>query len=157
MYKLTIKKMGKLHRDFRNRLRTGFFYKTRPVGQDSGEAYVKYKGILTQDVWEDFIARSMTPEFQELSDKNKQAALLNIYPHHMGRSGYALSIPKWKDQGLLDQFLTTSEVDSTKSSVSSDDIPRHVSWFCARSGLTADGQLAFPSNTEAMKKKKEKL
>ncbi|CAH9116316.1 unnamed protein product, partial [Cuscuta europaea] len=51
MYKLTIKMMGKLHRDFRNRLRTDFFYKTRPVGQDSGEAYVKYKGILTQDVW----------------------------------------------------------------------------------------------------------
>ncbi|CAH9070061.1 unnamed protein product, partial [Cuscuta europaea] len=93
-----------------------------------------------------------------LSEKNKQAALQNIFPHHMGRSGYVLSMAKWKEQGLLDRFLPTSEVDSTKSSTTTtEEIPRHVSWFCARSGLTSDGHLAFPGNTDGMKEKKNKL
>ncbi|CAH9131219.1 unnamed protein product, partial [Cuscuta epithymum] len=97
MYTVIFKRLGKVHRDFRSRLRTGFLNKTRPVGHDSGEAFEKYKGIVTKDAWEEFCAKAKTPEFMALSEKNKQAAQQNIYPHHMGRSGYALSIPKWKE------------------------------------------------------------
>ncbi|CAH9116040.1 unnamed protein product [Cuscuta europaea] len=158
MKKPLLKKLGKMHRDWRNRLRSGFINKTRQVGKDCGEAFEKYKDQLTKEEWDSFVAKTMTPEFVALSEKNKQAALQNIYPHHMGRSGYVLSIPKWKEQGLLDQFLTGSEVDSTNSSTTtSGDIPRHVTWFCARSGLTADGHIVFPGNTESMREKKEKL
>ncbi|CAH9053767.1 unnamed protein product [Cuscuta epithymum] len=158
MKKPILKRLGKMHKDWRNRLRSGFIHMTRQLGKDCGEAYEKYKDQFTKEEWDEFVTKTMTPEFVALSEKNRLAALKNIYPHHMGRSGYVLSIPKWKEQGLLDKFVTSSDVDSTNSStVITDDIPRHVTWFCARSGLTADGQLVFPGNTEGMLEKKEKL
>ncbi|CAH9113455.1 unnamed protein product [Cuscuta epithymum] len=158
MKKVIYSKLAKLHRDWRNKMRTGYVYKTRPVGQKNGEAYDKYKDQITKEQWEEFMARSMTSEFKTLSEKNKQAALMNEYNHHMGRSGYALSIPKWKEQGLLDHFMPASEVVSTNSSEqNADKYPRHVYWFCGRANLTQDGQLNFPGNSEGMWAKKEKL
>ncbi|CAH9125478.1 unnamed protein product [Cuscuta epithymum] len=82
MYNVIFKRLGKVHRDFRSRLRTGFLNKTRPVGHDSGEAFEKYKGIVTKDAWEEFCAKAMTPEFMDKVQEEISAGAWKPHGRH---------------------------------------------------------------------------
>jgi hypothetical protein len=58
----------------------------------------------------------------------------NIYPHHMGSSGYVGKIPEWKQK--------IEEVVSAGNPNPVEDIDeRVVNWLLARSKLTQDGKL----------------
>jgi hypothetical protein len=58
----------------------------------------------------------------------------NIYPHHMGSSGYVGKIPEWKQK--------IEEVVSVGNPNPVEDIDeRVVNWLLARSKLTQDGKL----------------
>jgi hypothetical protein len=58
----------------------------------------------------------------------------NIYPHHMGSSGYVGKIPEWKKE--IEEAVNVGNPNPI------DDIEeRTVNWFLTRSELTQDGKL----------------
>ncbi|KAL3627203.1 hypothetical protein CASFOL_028566 [Castilleja foliolosa] len=155
---IVIAKMCIYHNQWRHKLRAKYIKKTISVGQHNREPYEAYEGQITKEDWLKFKASSETPEFQELSEKNKERALMHKHHHVMGRCGYARRIPNWKESGLINHFLPNSETGSTRPTEGdSEEIPRYAYWFCARTRLNDKNELEFPVNSEEMQRAKEQL
>jgi hypothetical protein len=72
-------------------------------------------------------ADAISNEYAEMSKKN-------IYPHHMGSSGYVAKIPEWKKK--IEEVVSAGNPNPVENI---ED--RTVNWLLARSKLTQDGKL----------------
>jgi hypothetical protein len=57
---------------------------------------LKQMGKITQAQWENFIKQKTEPEALAISDKFAEISKKNIYPHHLGSSGYVGKDGEWK-------------------------------------------------------------
>jgi hypothetical protein len=48
----------------------------------------KQMGKITEDQWKEFIQQKSDPKALAISNKYAEMLKKNIYPHHMGSSGY---------------------------------------------------------------------
>jgi hypothetical protein len=48
----------------------------------------KHMGKITQAQWEEFVKHKTKPKALAISDKFGEISKKNIYPHHIGSSGY---------------------------------------------------------------------
>jgi hypothetical protein len=51
---------------------------------------------ITQAQWEEFIKQKTELETLAISDKFVEISKKNIYPHHLGSSGYVSKVREWK-------------------------------------------------------------
>jgi hypothetical protein len=56
----------------------------------------KHMGKIAQAQWEEFIKQKTKPEALAISDKFAEILKKNIYPHHLGSSGYVSKVGEWK-------------------------------------------------------------
>jgi hypothetical protein len=56
----------------------------------------KHMGKITQVQWEEFVKQKINPVALAISDKFAEILKKNIYPHHLGSSGYVSKVAKWK-------------------------------------------------------------
>jgi hypothetical protein len=56
----------------------------------------KHMGKLTQAQREEFVKQKTEPQALAISDKFAEILKKNIYPHHLGSSGYVDKVGKWK-------------------------------------------------------------
>jgi CRISPR/Cas system-associated endonuclease Cas1 len=48
------------------------------------------------NVWEEFVKQKTDPKALAISDKFVETSKKNIYPHHLGSSGYVGKVAEWK-------------------------------------------------------------
>jgi hypothetical protein len=53
-------------------------------------------GKITQTQWKEFVKQKTEPEALAISDKFVEISK-NIYPHHLGPSGYVGKVGEWKN------------------------------------------------------------
>jgi hypothetical protein len=80
--------------------------------------------------------RRSTPEALAISDKFAEISKKNIYPHHLGSSGYVCKVGKWKKK--LEEI-----VSADKSNPLEGVEERTQHWLLARSNLTEDVTLVY--------------
>jgi formylglycine-generating enzyme required for sulfatase activity len=56
----------------------------------------KHMGKITQAQWKEFVKQKTEPEALAISDKFAEISKKNIYPHHLGSSGYVGKVGEWK-------------------------------------------------------------
>jgi hypothetical protein len=56
----------------------------------------KYMGKITEAQWKEFVQQKTDPKALAISNEYDEMSKKNIYPHHMGSSGYVAKIPEWK-------------------------------------------------------------
>jgi hypothetical protein len=56
----------------------------------------KHMGKITQAQWEEFVKQKAESEALAISDKFAKILKKNIYPHHLGSSGYVTKVGEWK-------------------------------------------------------------
>jgi hypothetical protein len=56
----------------------------------------KHMGKITQARWEEFVKQKTEFEALAISDKFAKISKKNIYPHHLGSSGYVGKVGEWK-------------------------------------------------------------
>jgi hypothetical protein len=93
-------------------------------------------GKITQAQWKEFVQQKTNPEALATSKEYAEMSKKNIYPHHMGSSGYVGKNPEWKQK--------IEEVVSAGNPNPVEDIDERVmNWLLARSELTQDGKLVY--------------
>jgi hypothetical protein len=55
----------------------------------------KHMGEITQAQWKEFSKQKTDPEALAISDKFTDILKKNIYPHHLGSSGYVGKLTEW--------------------------------------------------------------
>jgi hypothetical protein len=55
----------------------------------------KHMGKITQAQWEEFVKQKTDPEAPAITDKFAEISKKNIYPHHLGSSGYVGKLVDW--------------------------------------------------------------
>jgi hypothetical protein len=55
----------------------------------------KHMGKITQAQWEEFVKQKTDPEALAITDKFAEISKKNIYPHHLGLSGYVGKLVDW--------------------------------------------------------------
>jgi hypothetical protein len=94
----------------------------------------KYMGKIIEAQWKEFVQQKTNPEALATSKEYVEMSKKNIYPHHMGSSGYVGKILEWKQK--------IEEVVSAGNPNPVEDIDeRAMNWLLARSKLTQDGKL----------------
>ncbi|XP_048491068.2 uncharacterized protein LOC104902486 [Beta vulgaris subsp. vulgaris] len=135
-------------RDFKSRLVTRWITKTRKVANDDRQPYVMYP-YITREIWDQFVKKCSTKEFQAKSAKARISQAANKHPHFLGQKSYAEMIPIWQSRGYIPS-ATASSVDSSTSSLTTSLPDRTLPWLLARSKKDKDGKLFFP-NEETQK------
>jgi hypothetical protein len=91
-------------------------------------------GKITETQWKDFFQQKANPKALAFNNEYAEMSKKNIYPHHMGSSGYVTKIPEWKKK--------IEEAVSAGNSNPVEDIEdRTVNWLLTQSELTQDGKL----------------
>jgi hypothetical protein len=67
----------------------------------------KHMGKITQAQWEEFVKQKTEPEALVTSDKFAKISKTNIYPHHLGSSGYVGKVGEWKKK--LEETVTVGK------------------------------------------------
>ena len=83
----TLVSMGRLFRRWKSDMNRKYVKK---------QLVPKYMGKITQAQWEEFIKQKTEPEALDISDKFAEILKKNIYPHHLGSSGYVDKVGEWK-------------------------------------------------------------
>ena len=78
---------GKLLRGFRTFLTTKFLRDAEGNFVDA-EFPSKYASLIKEKEWDTFKAKRKTPEFQSVSETNRERASSPAYPYRKGRVGY---------------------------------------------------------------------
>ncbi|XP_057251683.1 uncharacterized protein LOC130591788 [Beta vulgaris subsp. vulgaris] len=104
---------------------------------------------ITREIWDQFVKKCSTKEFQAKSAKARISQAANKHPHFLGQKSYAEMIPIWQSRGYIPS-ATTSSVDSSTSSLITSLPDRTLPWLLARSKKDKDGKLFFP-NEETQK------
>jgi hypothetical protein len=106
----------------------------------------KYMGKITQAQWEEFIKQKTEPEALTTSDKFAEILKKNIYPHHMGSSGYVGKVGEWKKK--LEETITAGKPNLLEGV---EERTQH--WILARSNLTEDGTLVYKKEVSEVQQK----
>jgi hypothetical protein len=96
----------------------------------------KHMGKITHAQWEEFVKQKIEPESLEISDKFAEILKKNIYPHHLGSSGYVDKVGEWKKK--LEEIVSASKPNLLEGV---EERTQH--WLLAQSNLTEDGTLVY--------------
>jgi hypothetical protein len=65
----------------------------------------KHMGKIIEAQWKEFVQQKTNPEALATSKEYAEMSKKNIYPHHMGSSGYVGKIPEWKQK--IEEVVST--------------------------------------------------
>jgi hypothetical protein len=107
----------------------------------------KHMGKITEARWKEFVQQKANPKALAISNEYAEMSKKNIYPHHIGWSGYVAKILEWKKKieeavGVGNPNLVEDIEDKT------------VNWLLAQSELTQDGKLVHKKKGVAAVQKK---
>ncbi|XP_057249305.1 uncharacterized protein LOC130590773 [Beta vulgaris subsp. vulgaris] len=85
-------------RDFKSRLVTRWITKTRKGPNNDRLPYVMYP-FITREIWDQFVQKCSSKEFQAKSAKARISQAANKHPHFLGQKSYAEMIPIWQSRG----------------------------------------------------------
>jgi hypothetical protein len=83
-----------------------------------------------------FFKQKTKPEALSISDKFTEILKKNIYPHHLGSSGYVSKVGEWKKR--LEETISASKPNPLEGVKE-----RTQHWLLAQSNLTEDGTLVY--------------
>ncbi|GJV84727.1 putative transposase, Ptta/En/Spm, plant, partial [Tanacetum coccineum] len=87
--KLVMNRLGQLLRNFRRKLRQTYILPNQDTPSKLNEVPAKYSAILKAEDWVNFVNYTATEEYKVKSAKAKMARSKCVFPHTMGRGGYA--------------------------------------------------------------------
>ncbi|GJR18676.1 transposase, Ptta/En/Spm, transposase, Tnp1/En/Spm-like protein [Tanacetum coccineum] len=87
--KLVMNRLGQLLRNFRRKLRQTYILPNQDTPSKLNEVPAKYTAILKAEDWVNFVNYTATEEYKVKSAKAKMARSKCVFPHTMGRGGYA--------------------------------------------------------------------
>ncbi|GJS46883.1 hypothetical protein Tco_0597004 [Tanacetum coccineum] len=87
--KLVMNRLGQLLRNFRRKLRQTYILPNQDTPSKLNEVPAKYSAILKAKDWVNFVNYMATEEYKVKSAKAKMACSKCVFPHTMGRGGYA--------------------------------------------------------------------
>jgi hypothetical protein len=96
----------------------------------------KHMGKITQAQWKEFVKHKTEPEALATNGKFAEISNKNIYPHHLGSSGYVSKVEEWKKK--LEETVTAGKPNLLECV---EERTQH--WILARSNLTEDGTLVY--------------
>jgi hypothetical protein len=96
----------------------------------------KHMGKITQVQWEEFVQQKTEPEALASSGKFVQISRKNVYPHHLGSSGYVGKVGELEKK--LEETVTAGKPNPLEGV---QDKTQH--WILAWSNLTEDGTLVY--------------
>jgi CRISPR/Cas system-associated endonuclease Cas1 len=99
------------------------------------------------NVWEEFVKQKTDPKALAISDKFVETSKKNIYPHHLGSSGYVGKVAEWKKK--LEEIVIADKPNPLEGV---EERTQH--WLLARSNLTEDGTLVYKKPEVATVKEK---
>jgi hypothetical protein len=94
----------------------------------------KHIGKITEAQWKEFIQQKTNPDALATSKECAEMSKKNIYPHHMGSSGYVGKIAEWKQK--IEEVISASNPNPVE-----DIDERVMNWLLAWSKSTQDGKL----------------
>ncbi|GJT46243.1 putative transposase, Ptta/En/Spm, plant [Tanacetum coccineum] len=86
---LVMNRLGQLLRNFRRKLRQTYILPNQDTPSKLNEVPAKYTAILKAEDWVNFVNYTATEEYKVKSTKAKMARSKCVFPHTMGRGGYA--------------------------------------------------------------------
>ncbi|GJV76260.1 transposase, Ptta/En/Spm, transposase, Tnp1/En/Spm-like protein [Tanacetum coccineum] len=86
---LVMNRLGQLLRNFRRKLRQTYILPNQDTPSKLNEVPAKYTAILKAEDWVNFVNYTATEEYKVKSAKAKMAHSKCVFPHTMGRGGYA--------------------------------------------------------------------
>ncbi|GJV44969.1 transposase, Ptta/En/Spm, transposase, Tnp1/En/Spm-like protein [Tanacetum coccineum] len=95
--KLVMNRLGQLLRNFRRKLRQTYILPNQDTPSKLNEVPAKYTAILKAEDWVNFVNYTATEEYKVKSAKAKMARSKCVFPHTMGRGGYAHVKEKMKE------------------------------------------------------------
>ncbi|GJX71202.1 transposase, Ptta/En/Spm, transposase, Tnp1/En/Spm-like protein [Tanacetum coccineum] len=95
--KLVMNHLGQLLRNFRRKLRQTYILPNQDTPSKLNEVPVKYSAILKAEDWVNFVNYMATEEYKVKSAKAKMARSKCVFPHTIGRGGYAHVKEKMKE------------------------------------------------------------
>jgi formylglycine-generating enzyme required for sulfatase activity len=96
----------------------------------------KHMGKITQAQWKEFVQQKTETEALAISGKFAEILKKNIYPHHLGSSGYVGKVGEWKKK--LEETITTD-----KHNLLEGIEERTQHWILDRSNLIEDDTLVY--------------
>ncbi|GJZ56467.1 transposase, Ptta/En/Spm, transposase, Tnp1/En/Spm-like protein [Tanacetum coccineum] len=87
--KLVMNRLGQLLRNFRRKLRQTYILPNQDTPSKLNEVPAKYTAILKAEDWVNFVNYTATEEYKVKSAKAKMARSKCVFPHTIGRGGYA--------------------------------------------------------------------
>ncbi|GJX99766.1 transposase, Ptta/En/Spm, transposase, Tnp1/En/Spm-like protein [Tanacetum coccineum] len=87
--KLVMNRLGQLLRNFRTKLRRTYILPNQDTPSKLNEVPAKYTAILKAEEWVNFVKYTATQAYKVKSAAGKMARSKCLYPHTMGRGGYA--------------------------------------------------------------------
>jgi hypothetical protein len=97
---------------------------------------LKHMHKITQAQWKEFVKQKTESEALAISDKFAEILKKNIYPHHLGSSGYVGKVGEWNKK--LEETVTSNKPNPLEYV---EERTQH--WLLARSNLTEDGTLVY--------------
>ncbi|GKA98326.1 transposase, Ptta/En/Spm, transposase, Tnp1/En/Spm-like protein [Tanacetum coccineum] len=95
--KLVMNRLGQLLRNFRRKLRQTYILPNQDTPSKLNEVPAKYTAILKAEDWVNFVNYTATEEYKVKSAKAKMARSKCVFPHTIGRGGYAHVKEKMKE------------------------------------------------------------
>jgi hypothetical protein len=93
-------------------------------------------GKITQAHWEEFVKHKTEPEVLAISNKFVEILKKNIYPHHLGSSGYVDKVGEWKKK--LEETVSVGKPNPLEGV---EERTQH--WLLVRSNLTEEDTLVY--------------
>ena len=93
-------------------------------------------GKITPAQWQEFVQQKADTDALAISNKYVEMSKKNLYPHHLGSSGYAGKISEW--QRKIDETVNAGKANPLEGY---EERTQH--WLLARSNLTDDGKLVY--------------
>ncbi|GJR05021.1 hypothetical protein Tco_0528005 [Tanacetum coccineum] len=118
--KLVMNRLGQLLRNFRRKLRQTYILPNQDTPSKLNEVPAKYSAILKAEDWVNFVNYMATEEYKVKSAKAKMARSKCVFPHTMGRGGYA----HVKEKMISEINVTEDKDQEGPWQVTSTD-PRH--------------------------------
>ncbi|GJW05767.1 reverse transcriptase domain-containing protein [Tanacetum coccineum] len=87
--KLVMNRLGQLLRNFRTKLRRTYILPNQDTPSKLNEVPAKYTAILKAEEWVNFVKYMATQAYKVKSAAGKMACSKCLYPHTIGRGGYA--------------------------------------------------------------------
>ncbi|GJU55987.1 hypothetical protein Tco_1229701 [Tanacetum coccineum] len=87
--KLVMNRLGQLLRNFRTKLRRTYILPNQDTPSKLNEVPAKYTAILKAEEWVNFVKYTATQAYKVKSAAGKMARSKCLYPHTIGRGGYA--------------------------------------------------------------------